>query len=492
MTLKDKLSADPGFQYVVDSLEFMSAAGRRRMLQQEFFTDAAALDAELDRVARILACLSDTAVKQTDCLCQADNNPGQPSRPVVHLRHQLMQMHDLQGTINNLRQHVCLEELELFEIKGFSLLCLETMRAATEMGIADLLAIHDTREVFSLLDPDSTGLPNFYVYDSYHPDLGELRRQLKALQTKLDSGHLEGEELFDMQRRVNDLFDRQNQIQQQVIAQLSDKLVKYQPMLQEAFDRMAYTDFLFAKATLAYEWQLVRPKIIRDNDGNMLEQIWNPRLRHRNEELGLRYQPVDISLGRGTCLITGANMAGKTVLLKTVGIVQLMTQFGLFVPAAKAAVALVDDVVLCIGDEQNEMNGLSSFASEIIKISDAITRAEKEHLLILIDEPARTTNPIEGKAIVQAVADILDNRPSQTLITTHYSQLGLACRRLRVRGFVGDVVDERLTPDNINRYIDYSLLPDDSDDVPQEAMRIASILQCNPSLLLKTKEYLNN
>lgn len=479
MTLKDKLSAEPGFQYVVDSLELMSAAGRRRMLQQEYLTDAAALNAELDNVGRIVAALSDEAFK----------------RPVMHLRHQLMQMHDLQGTLNNLRQHVRLEELELFEIKSFALLCIETMRAASEMGVASLVALPDTHEVFALLDPDGTGLPNFYVYDSYHPDLGELRRQLKALQTRLDSMHVDGEELFDLQRRVNDLFDRQNQIQQQVVAQLSDKLAAYHPILQEAHDRMAYTDFLFAKATLAQKWQLVRPEINHSSTqafkhSSTLIKMWNPRLKHRNAELGLRYQPVDITMHNGTCLITGANMAGKTVLLKTVGIIQLMAQFGLFVPAEKAAVCLVDDVVLCIGDEQNEMNGLSSFASEIIKISDALTRAESEHLLLLIDEPARTTNPIEGKAIVQAVASILDGRKSTTLITTHYSQLGLPCRRLRVRGFVEGATDERLTPDNINRFIDYSLLPDDSDDVPQEAMRIAAILQCNASLLSEANAFL--
>ena len=519
MTLKDKLTAEPGFQYVVDSLELMSAAGRRRMLSQGFLTDADSLNAELDRVGRIVSCLSDDVVDFVpECQCgeggvdqslKHSSNQTLSAEPtahhkqsITHLRHQLMQMHDLQGTMNNLRQHVCLEEVELFEIKSFALLCKETMRAATDMGVADILAIPDTKEVFDLLDPDGTGLPNFYVYDSYHPDLGELRRELKALQTKqhgsalhhgsaLLSAEQKEEDALDLQRRINDLFDRQSQIQQQVIAQLSDKLVAHQPMLQQAYDRMAYTDFLFAKATLAQRWQLVRPEINpSSNHSSHLIQIWNPRLKHRNEELGLRYQPVDIKLQSGTCLITGANMAGKTVLLKTVGIVQMMAQFGFFVPAERASVTLVDDVVFCIGDEQNEMNGLSSFASEIIKISDALSRAEKEHLLLLIDEPARTTNPIEGKAIVQAVADLLDRCTSMTLITTHYSQLGLSCRRLRVRGFVESAATERLTPDNINRFIDYSLLPDDSDDVPQEAMRIASILQCNSALLAKAQEYL--
>ena len=247
---------------------------------------------------------------------------------------------------------------------------------------------------------------------------------------------------------------------------------------------MAYADFLLAKATLSYQWQLRRPAINGgDKPHTEYKGLWNPRLMHRNKEMGLRYQPVDISLDKGVCLITGANMAGKTVLLKTVGTSQLLAQFGLFVPAQSASLSIVQDVAFCIGDEQNEMNGLSSFASEITKISATTTRAESSDMLILIDEPARTTNPVEGKAIVQAVASLLDTFKSITLITTHYSQLALPCRRLRVRGFVEEMANVQLSPDNINRFMDYSLLPDSSDDVPQEALRIATILGCNGKVL---------
>ena len=253
---------------------------------------------------------------------------------------------------------------------------------------------------------------------------------------------------------------------------------------------MAYTDLLFAKATLTCKWNLCRPTF--DTGCSHIKSLWNPRLRHRNEELKLRYQPVDIDLQNGVCLVTGANMAGKTVLLKTVGTAQMLAQFGFFVPAAEAQLMLYDDIVFCIGDEQNEMNGLSSFASEIIKISDTVTRAATERLLILIDEPARTTNPVEGKAIVQAVATLLDGCQSTTLITTHYSQLGLSCRRLRVRGFVEEMADVPLSPENINRFMDYSLLPDDSDEVPQEALRIAAILKCNTRLLESARSFLRN
>ena len=243
-----------------------------------------------------------------------------------------------------------------------------------------------------------------------------------------------------------------------------------------------------AGAQLAKDWNLVIPE--EEGEAMRLEGLFNPRLLQHNLKEGLRYQPVDIELTEGVTFITGANMAGKTVLLKSVGVAQLMYQFGFLVPAGQALLSPVDDVVFCIGDEQNEMNGLSSFASEITRISDVLRHSESEHLLVLIDEPARTTNPIEGKALVQAIANIMESRDSITMITTHYSQLGIACRRLRVRGFVETMSDVPLTAQNINKFIDYSLVPDDSDEVPQEALRIAEMLECHPAMIDLARKHL--
>ena len=251
---------------------------------------------------------------------------------------------------------------------------------------------------------------------------------------------------------------------------------------------MAYADFLLAKADLALRWELTRPEI-----GNTIEYkgLINPRLKERNEKQNLRYQPVDITLQPGVCLITGANMAGKTVLLKSVGTAQMMAQLGMYVPASKAIVRLLEGIVTSIGDDQDEMNGLSSYAAEIIKISDILRTCRSHEMLVLIDEPARTTNPVEGKALVQSIIKILNTLNSFTLITTHYSQLGADCRRMRVKGFVEDMSDLPLNPQNINRFIDYSLTEDNSDDVPHEALRIATILQCDLEMISLAQKMMN-
>ena len=125
-----------------------------------------------------------------------------------------------------------------------------------------------------------------------------------------------------------------------------------------------------------------------------------------------------------------------------------------------------------------------------IVVSDVMHRSESERLLILIDEPARTTNPVEGKALVQAIATIMGQRDSITMITTHYSQLGVNCRRLRVRGFVESLSDMPITAQTINRFIDYSLILDNSDEVPHEALRIAELLNCHPELIRQAKQFL--
>lgn len=456
MILKNKLKEEPGFQYVVDNLDLMSGVGRHRLLAQPWLTNADELDRELDRVEQMLHLLQ-----------QEDN-----SRNIVVIRHKLMGLHDIATSLGNLKGGFLLNEIELFEIKHLSLLYAEASRAAKEIGVSALLPL-DLSDIFDLLDPDHTGIANFYVYDSYDPRLAALRKALKA-----DPDN-------------TDLFAQQEEVQNAVVERLSLQLQPAADRLLAALDQMAYLDVLLAKASQALQWGLTRPEIASQDDSIQFTTLFNPRLRHHKEEQGLRYQPVDIALQAGVCLVTGANMAGKTVLLKTMGVAQTMAQFGMFVPAQKARLSLVDDVVFSIGDEQNEMNGLSSFASEIIKISDIVKRARRERLLVLIDEPARTTNPIEGKAIVQAICKLLQGTPhTVALITTHYNQLGLPCRRLRVRGFVEDMADVALSPQNINCFMDYTLLPDDSDDVPQEALRIATILGCDEELLSVAKNLL--
>lgn len=454
--MQNKTKEVPALLYVAESMELMSAAGRRRMLEQPLLTDPSKLNREQQIVALLQERWADSSM----------------IKPITLLRHQLMQLHDLHTTLKSLAAHTVLEEVELFEIKNLAYISGHARKALAELGMDNLIPIPDLQPVFDLLDPDKTGITSFYIYDSYDMRLGPLRKQMKGADDV----------------KMSELLAVQNEIQLQVQTRLCDELQPYAESLSSALELMAYTDFAMARANLAREWGLVRPE--DEGDSIYLHGLFNPRLRDHNEKHHLRYQPIDIELTQGVTFVTGANMAGKTVLLKSVGVAQLMYQFGFPVPAVSAHLEPVDDVVFCIGDEQNEMNGLSSYASEITRISDVIKRSKEEHLLVLIDEPARTTNPIEGKALVQSIATLMEERDSTTMITTHYSQLGIKCRRLRVKGFVDSLVDMPLSAQNINLFIDYSLVPDESDEVPHEALRIAEMLDCDVDLIATAKGFL--
>ena len=167
MKIKELIKLDPGFQYVIDNMELMSSAGRRKTLNTEFCTDASVLQAEWDQLEKAIQAIREYKYK----------------KPYIELRHCLMQLHDLQGTLANLANHATLNEVDLFELKNLSLLAQTATGAIAGLGLSRMLPLPNTSEVFSLLDPDHTGIANFYIYDSYDDRLTPLRRELSALQT---------------------------------------------------------------------------------------------------------------------------------------------------------------------------------------------------------------------------------------------------------------------------------------------------------------------
>ena len=145
--------------------------------------------------------------------------------------------------------------------------------------------------------------------------------------------------------------------------------------------------------------------------------------------------------------------------------IQYLYQFGFALPAASAVMTPFDDVRFCIGDEQSEKTGLSSFAAEMQRIDKAIAAVEQGgRVLVLVDEPARTTNPVEGTALVAALLERLAYRANLALVmTTHYT-VEHAGECWRVRG---------LLPGTKGRSMDYRLVRTTSHEVPHEALNIA-------------------
>lgn len=456
MLFREALQKVPGFREIMDRcLKIQSPVGVRRLYAAPFMASQAELEAEFGRMKDIMARLSG----------------GTMEGKIAGFG--LGQLRDIKDILERLRNDDILNDIELFEIKNLAFLAGEVKREMEKYGLA-VVDIPSLLPVVEMLDPEHSGIRHFYIYNTYSEELALVRAEIRNV----------------TEREVEEaLRSKEKNLEEAIRSSLSCQLQTYEKELSCALEGLGQLDVLLAKTRFAVDFNLTCPVIADDTIA--YEGLWNISVKRELERQGLEYQRVDIRLGEEATVITGANMSGKSLLLKSLLLAQYMAQFGFYVPAAKAGVALVDEVFICTGDDQNEQKGLSSYAAEMLKINEVVGSVKRgKKVLALIDEPARTTNPVEGVAIVNALVNFLTVRKVLGVLTTHYSGLEAPCRRLRIKGFAENRVEGKLLPGNINRYIDYSLEESDREQVPQEALRIAAMLGVDRDLLEEAGCYL--
>jgi DNA mismatch repair ATPase MutS len=168
-----------------------------------------------------------------------------------------------------------------------------------------------------------------------------------------------------------------------------------------------------------------------------------------------------------------------------------MAQYGLLVPADYMETGLYDLILISAGDEQSVDLGLSTFGAELKSIKEAIEKSVNKGL-ILVDELARGTNPHEGYAISSAIIDYLMNKPSITIITTHYDGLAKKeIKHLQVKGLRNIEFDKIKDPDTIARYMDYTLIEiEDNSSVPRDAINISRLMGIPEEIIQKAEQIL--
>ena len=237
---------------------------------------------------------------------------------------------------------------------------------------------------------------------------------------------VEPAEIIELENEIITLRADEAQEIQRILASFSDFVRPYVPDLINSAEYIGEIDFLMAKAQVALDFKAGAP-IISDNGEMNLRKARHPLLERALRKEKKEIVPVSIRLtpAKHILLISGPNAGGKSVCLKTTGLLQYMFQWGMLVPTSETSeLPVFDRIMVSIGDDQNIENDLSTYSSFLDDMKTMLAKAD-DKTLILIDEFGSGTEPAAGGAIAEAILSEMDKRGVYGVITTHYTNLKL-------------------------------------------------------------------
>ena len=468
MVFRDYIDSPCGLRFMLEQLQLLSSCGRKRLLSTELMASKKELEVCYSHLKDAYSALYEKATPKV-------------SATLASVKHRLMCVRDIEGTLERLSGKVVLDDIDLFEIKYLALLNGAVKEDVKTLGLKGV-EFPDLEKVVSILDPDGVRSESFYVYDIYSKELTNIRKELRGLKMAGTKGV--GEAVATSDREL-ELLAKEKLVEGQIRTELSDNLRVFSPFLRDSLNALSDLDILLAKCLMIKSLGLCFPKI-SDDGKTSYRGMFHPYIVHLYNENALGgtpkvFTPIDIDFSLESISIIGANMGGKTVVLKMLSLNQLLFQFGFGAAASEAVIDIKEGVEICIENEEDMSRGYSSFASEVKAIDRVIERAVAgERILAVIDEPARTTNPIEGTALVSALLNMLKEKKLSLILTTHYNVKGEFFRRFRVNGLKEGKMDYRLKETS-------------SEDVPHEAINVARSLKVNSEWIdLAQKELENN
>ena len=472
-----------GLQYVLDSLHPCSPFGAERVRRLRFFTpeERGELKTELGNTERAA-------------------NAASELKPLYEqIMSVLCQLKDIRGSLSRLSEGAYLDHVELFELKGFLLRISDLIPLFDRMNEtvhAEGIAFCDPTAALDVLDPEHTRSRGFYIPDGASEALRAIRRQKKQLEQRLYEAKTEAEKDAIKTERMRICAEEETE-ERSVRRTICDALLPHIPALLADADAAGRLDFLIQKAQFAAAYGGVRPELTETELD--LVDMTNPELVDLLKEKGRAFVPVSISADRGATVITGANMGGKSVAMKTVALNALLLHAGFPVCAKKARMPLFHCIKMLFDDAQSMQSGLSGFGSEIVRFNRALKEAEEGYSLLLIDELARGTNPDEGAVIVQAVTRYLNDANALSILATHYDGVAENARThyqiIGLRGVDPDAIKTELSAVNedgvavIARHMNYGLYRvEGKADCPKDALNICRMLSMKPEILERIEQ----
>lgn len=467
-----------GFQYVLDALRPNSPYGRERVQELRPFRpeERPELLRQLSNIQRVL---------EGEEGCQKALN---------QLMRVFMAVKNIRPTVQKCRE-TALNEIELFEVKSFLLRCGEMLplfREVQESCRMEGVVLEDVTAALDLLDPEHNRVASFFISDSASPRLRTLRREKRELEEKLrrlPSGDAR-EEVQALRARA---AAEEELEEMRIRRELSAALRPYVPAMLSNMEMIGEIDLTVEKAHLARRYGGVMPALT-ERTLEMTDMI-SPKISDSLRAQGKEFTPVSIALEQGAAVITGANMGGKSVALKTIALNVLLLHCGFFPFARAASVPLFHQIHIISEDLESEDRGLSSFGGEIVRFNQMVSQLGEGFSLILLDEFARGTNPDEGAAIVQAVTKYLNGQNAISILATHYDnvaqygrvhyqviglkELDLEALRRQIAGLSSEVGVEL-----IGQHMNYGLYQvEGRQDCPRDALNICRLLGMDAEII---------
>lgn len=396
-------------------------------------------------------------------------------------------MKDIKNILNNCLKRNILDDVDLFELKVQGML-MENLDEYLEKLPKELeiFRLNNIKDLVEILDPDGEKVPTFYIYDSYSEKLKEIRDRKKTVEKKIFSSS-DLDEIGRLKEKRLSILVEEEQEELEIRKRLSEEVLKYGEVYLENIDKIGNLDFLMAKVNFAQQYGGKRAKISTEMRISA-KGLVNIEVKEMLDSKGKDFTPIDIELVSGVTIITGANMGGKSVALKTITENLLLFNYGFFVVADEAEFPIVDFVFFVSDDMQDISKGLSTFGAEIMKLKEVNIFLELGTGFVVFDEFARGTNPKEGQKFVRALAECLNEEKSISLITTHFD--GVAQANMNHYEVVGlknvdfnnlrrKIEISANSMSLIQDYMDYRLEKSNDTEVPKDALNIAKLIGIN-------------
>lgn len=467
-----------GFQYILECLHPSSPYGEELVRQLRPYTpqEQPELKRQLGNIQRVL---------------DGEESCGKTIQRMLRV---FMGLKMIRNTAEKCGE-TALNEIELFELKRFLLKTQELLPLYQELqAVFDLEGINleDTVDALDILDPEQNRVASFFLPDGYTPTLLALRKEKRELEERLRRLP-QGEEKERLLPRRAWVVAEEEMEENRIRQELSAALRPHIPSILRNMQAIGEMDLTLEKARLARRYGGTMPTFTKDR--LTMENMVNPRIVDLLAESGKTFTPVSIALEKGATVITGANMGGKSVALKTIALNILLTHCGFFPFAQTAAVPIFDSMHIISEDLESVDRGLSSFGGEMVRFNQVVGQLDFGFAFVLLDEFARGTNPDEGAAIVQAVTQYLNRRDAITVLATHYDNVAshgrahyqvIGLKELDVEALRRELValDGQAGVERISQHMNYGLYRVEGEqDCPRDALNICRLLGMAPELL---------